>query len=312
MKQIGILTQLGDLHAELVAHWIKQAGGGAHLVYADCVPATGSISFDPARPNETQLRSDASIIRPADLDLLWWRRIGKPHVPEQVTDPEAREVVSNDSREAVVGALRAGFEGIWVSHPDATRSAELKLVQLKAAVEVGLRVPSTLVSQVPDDIRAFCAAVGGRMVAKPVASALDVPLRAGVLSLDELPADDVLALSPAIYQQLAPGERHLRACTWGTSVICGTIDSPIMDWRTDQNPTVGTTRIDDDTAARLAALNTRLGLEMGISDLKPAADGGPPYWLEVNPQGQFLFLEGLGGPDVARPFADWLLRRASA
>jgi len=85
-----------------------------------------------------------------------------------------------------------------------------------------------------------------------------------------------------------------------------------MDWRTDQIPTVGTTRIDDDTAARLAALNTRLGLEMGISDLKPAADGGPPYRLEVNPQGQFLFLEGLGGPDVARPFADWLLGRASA
>lgn len=51
---------------------------------------------------------------------------------------------------------------------------------------------------------------------------------------------------------------------------------------------------------------------MGISDLKPAADGGPPYRLEVNPQGQFLFLEGLGGPDVARPFADWLLGRASA
>lgn len=313
MAHIGILTQIGDLHAELVAHWIGQAGGRASLVYADCVPADGGISYDPARPTETRLaRGGGGTVTPGELDLLWWRRVGRPRVPERVTDPDAREVVSNDSRDSVVGAFRSGFEGIWVSHPDATRNAEFKLVQLRAAVEAGLRVPATLVSQVPDDIRAFCDSVGGRMVAKPVASALDVPLRAGVLTSAELPADEVLALSPAIYQEYVPGVSHLRACTWGSTVLCGTIESQIMDWRTDRHPVVGTAQIDDDTAARLADLNARLGLEMGISDLKPAADGGPPYWLEVNPQGQFLFLEALGGPEMARPFADFLLTRAAA
>lgn len=311
MPHIGILTQIGDLHAELVAHWVRQAGGRASLVYADCVPAEGGISYDPARPTRARLNSDQGVITPEDLDLLWWRRVGKPRVPDRVTDPEAREVVSNDSRDSVIGAFRSGFEGIWVSHPDATRNAEFKLVQLRAAVEVGLRVPTTLVSQVPEDIRAFCENVGGRMIVKPVASAIDVPLRAGVITLGDLPNDEVLRLSPAIYQEYVPGEDHLRACTWGSTVMCGTIQSQIMDWRTDRNPTIGTTEINDDTAARLAALNARLGLEMGISDLKPAADGGPPYWLEVNPQGQFLFLEGLGGPEVARPFADFLMARAA-
>lgn len=311
MAHIGILTQVGDLHAELVAHWIGQAGGRASLVYADCVPAEGGISYDPSRPSEARLATaDGSTVTPAELDLLWWRRVGKPRVPERVTDPDARQVVSNDSRDSVIGVFRAGFEGIWVSHPDATRSAEFKLVQLRAAVDAGLRVPATLVSQVPDDIRAFCDRVGGRMVAKPVASALDVPLRAGVLGMDDLPGDDALALCPAIYQEYVPGDQHLRACTWGSTVLCGSIESSIMDWRTDPRPVIGATTIDDDTASRLSALNARLGLEMGISDLKPAADGGPPYWLEVNPQGQFLFLEALGGPEVARPFADFLLDRA--
>ena len=311
LQHVGILTQAGDLHAELVAHWVRQAGGHVSLVYADCVPGEGGISFNPAHPAQAQLRSADGVITIGDLDLVWWRRVGKPRVPEQVRDADAREVVSNDSRDSVVGLFRSGFQGIWVSDPDATRNAEFKLVQLRAAVEVGLRVPATLVSQVPDDIRKFCLRVGGRVVTKPVASTIDVPLRAGVLTLEELPGDDVLALSPAIYQELAPGEQHLRACTWGSTVVCGTLESPIMDWRTDPNPTVGTTEIDADTAARLIALNAKLGLEMGISDLKPAPDGGPPYWLEVNPQGQFLFLEGLGGPEVAKPFADFLLARAS-
>lgn len=311
LQHVGILTQAGDLHAELVAHWVRQAGGYASLVYADCVPGEGGISFNPAHPAQARLRSADGVIAVGDLDLVWWRRVGKPRVPEQVRDADAREVVSNDSRDSVVGLFRSGFQGIWVSDPDATRNAEFKLVQLRAAVEVGLRVPATLVSQVPDDIRKFCLRVGGRVVTKPVASTIDVPLRAGVVTLEELPGDEVLALSPAIYQELVPGKQHLRACTWGSTVVCGTLESPIMDWRTDPNPTVGTTEIDADTAARLIALNAKLGLEMGISDLKPAPDGGPPYWLEVNPQGQFLFLEGLGGPEVAQPFADFLLARAS-
>lgn len=312
MSHVGILTQVGDLHAEIVAHWVREAGGTASLVYADCVPVEGGISFDPAHPGRARLRSADGTIAIGDLDVVWWRRVGKPLVPERVRDAAARDVVSNDSRDAVVGLFRAGFRGIWVSDPDATRSAEFKLVQLRAAVEVGLRVPATLISQVPDDIRSFCERVGGRMVTKPVASTIDVPLRAGVMTSEELPGDEVLSLSPAIYQELVPGMRHLRACTWGSTVICGTLESPIMDWRTDPNPTVGTAEIDADTAERLIALNAALGLEMGISDLKTAPDGGAPYWLEVNPQGQFLFLEGLGGPEVAKPFAEFLLARASA
>jgi len=310
LPHIGIVTQSGDLHAELVGHWIAQAGGRASLVYADRVPAEGGISWDPARPAEARLSSSDGVISPGELDVLWWRRMGRPIVPERVTDPDARDVVANDCRDAVIGCFRSGFHGIWISHPDATRQAEFKLVQLEAALRVGLRVPGTLVSQDPGDIRAFCDRLGGRMVVKPVASTINVPLRAGVLSKQDLPTDDVLALSPAIYQEFVPGERHLRACAWGPTVLCGIIESGIMDWRTDQAPTVGTAEIDDDTATRLFALNARLGLEMGISDLKPAADGGSPYWLEVNPQGQFLFLEGLGGPEVAKPFADFLLARA--
>lgn len=310
MPHIGILTQSGDLHADLVGHWVEQAGGRASLIQADLVPAHGGISWDPGRADRASLVSTDGVISPGDLDVLWWRRMGRPFVPAEVADPEARDVVANDCRDAVIGTLRAGFGGTWVSHPDATRQAEFKLVQLEAALRVGLRVPRTLVSQVPDDIRGFCSDLGGRMVVKPVASTLDVPLRAGVITDADLPDDEALALSPAIYQEYVPGRAHLRACTWGSTVICGTIESEIMDWRTDRRPVVGTSILDDDTAARLTALDESLGLEMGISDLKVAADGGPPYWLEVNPQGQFLFLEGLGGPEVAQPFAHFLLSRA--
>jgi hypothetical protein len=45
---------------------------------------------------------------------------------------------------------------------------------------------------------------------------------------------------------------------------------------------------------------------MGIVDLKETPDG-ELVWLEVNPQGQFLFLESLTGQPLASYFADYLL-----
>jgi hypothetical protein len=47
---------------------------------------------------------------------------------------------------------------------------------------------------------------------------------------------------------------------------------------------------------------------MGIVDMKLAPDG-EPVWLEVNPQGQFLFLEGLCGMPLTEIFADFLIRQ---
>jgi hypothetical protein len=52
-----------------------------------------------------------------------------------------------------------------------------------------------------------------------------------------------------------------------------------------------------------------LKLKMGIFDLKVNVNG-EIFWLEVNPQGQFLFLEGLTGIDLTTPFRDFLYAEA--
>lgn len=57
--------------------------------------------------------------------------------------------------------------------------------------------------------------------------------------------------------------------------------------------------------AQLLELQRQLGLAMGIHDCKEGADG-EWYWLEVNPQGRFLFLEPLTSLGLAGRFADFL------
>ena len=51
---------------------------------------------------------------------------------------------------------------------------------------------------------------------------------------------------------------------------------------------------------------TRLRLAMGIIDLK-YSEAGEPVWFEVNPQGQFLFLENLAQQRLLNKFCDFLV-----
>jgi hypothetical protein len=92
---------------------------------------------------------------------------------------------------------------------------ENKLVQLRAAARAGLRIPATLVSQDPARIRSFCSQHPGAII-KPVATPRGVELaRTAVVGQELLDNDDILALTPAIYQECIPGERHLRVSVVG-------------------------------------------------------------------------------------------------
>jgi glutathione synthase/RimK-type ligase-like ATP-grasp enzyme len=248
-------------------------------------------------------------VRPADLDVVWWRRNGVPVVPEAVRDEDARRVVAGDAHAAAVGLFATAFSGAWVSDPDATWRAENKLVQLTAARRVGLRLPRTLVSQDPDDIRAFTAEIGGPVVVKTVAGALGVPLAAGLVDAATLADSRALALSPAIYQECVPGSRHLRVCCFGERIHAVTLESPTLDWRYVRGLDARPCELDPEVGEQLVAVLDLLGLRMGMFDLKPT-DEGPPIWLEVNPQGQFLFLEGLCGLPLGRIAADFLIAEA--
>lgn len=311
---VGIVSIEGDFHADVVALRLREIGCRVSVFAIDGLPSTGRLSWElePGGAVRGAVRTvDREQVRPADLDVVWWRRNGHPQVPAAVRDPDARRVVESDTHAAAYGLFATAFTGAWVSDPDATRRAENKLVQLRAAAAVGLRVPRTLVSQDPDDIRAFVADVRGPVIAKTVAGALGVPLSTGVVDSAMLANAPGLALSPAIYQECIPGRRHLRVCCFGADVHAVLLDSPTLDWRYVRGIEAARHEMDPALAALLISVLHQLGLRMGVFDLK-LDDDGDPVWLEVNPQGQFLFLEGMCGIPLGRIAAEFLRDEAGS
>jgi glutathione synthase/RimK-type ligase-like ATP-grasp enzyme len=202
------------------------------------------------------------------------------------------------------------FHGRWVSDPVATRLAENKLVQLRAAERAGLRTPATLVSQDPARIRGFCSQHPGAII-KPVATPRGVELaRTAVVTQELLDNEDSLSLTPSIYQECIPGERHLRISVMGEHCDAALIEARDLDWRFDLNVPFRPFTLDATLEQKLRATLRELGLVMGIFDVK-LTDEDEAVFLEVNSQGQFLFIEALCAIPLADHCAAFLVDQAT-
>lgn len=278
------------------------------IVETDRLAGSGRLTWSNVSDIGARLPTDdGGSVDVSSLDVVWWRRVNAlPQIPPGVTDSAHRQLITNDCRTALLGVLLDQFTGRWVSNPFATQWAENKLVQLRVAEACGLRVPRTLVSQDPAEIRRFCKELDNQVVVKAVRGTYFRPPLTVMLDGRLLDEDEAMALSPAIYQEYVPGRHHLRVHLLGAEVYAADLESGALDWRPDMNIPVRPVQLPDDITARLHLVLERLGVAMGVIDLK-VADDGEPVWLELNAQGQFLFIEGLTGLPLISAMADFLV-----
>jgi len=306
---IGILSLREDIHALAVKLKIEERHPARCQIIAGKELATkGGLSWSGDDDAPSVLRDlDGGLVEVGELDALWYRRLGTHQILPEDADPKYTEEIHAASWTALQGHLMTEFRGCWVSDPVATELGENKLLQLRAARRAGLRIPATLVSQDPARIRAFCGAHPGAII-KPLRSRGDLAITA-VVGPELLAEDDVLALVPAIYQENVPGNRHLRITMFGDHCYAALIEARELDWRVDVSVPFSVYEPSPQLRSALHEVLRSLGLVMGIFDLKLTPDDDLVFF-EVNPQGQFLFVEGLCNLPIAESFADYLVEQA--
>lgn len=311
-KRFAVVTQSNDLHGRAVAAELRQRGIECSVVAADQLSGSRAITWTTDATSSVTLPSLDGPLDIRGLDAIWWRRGNLPTmVAAPDLNPERADFVQNECRSAVRGVLRTEFTGAWVSNPDSTEMADDKIVQLRAAQAVGLTVPTTLVSNDPREIREFCEQLDYRVVVKALrGSRLVGPTLTHQVNERAILSDRALSIAPAIFQELVPGRRHIRANVFGDDVYAAIIESDYLDWRVDHNVPMFASDIASSLGEQLQAVLRTLNLRMGVFDLK-LDDDDRPIWLELNPQGQFLFLEGIADMPLTQRFADFLIEEAA-
>jgi glutathione synthase/RimK-type ligase-like ATP-grasp enzyme len=312
MTQVGIVTQRGDLHALFVKAYLESRRRiRCHILESDHISGQPMLTWSVSTQShgEAHIKLSRRTFLASELDALWWRRAPGVQVGSTDADSEVGEAIDRDCDACLLGALLCSFRGHWISHPTATALAANKLVQLQLARRCGFVIHDTLITQDLTAVTDFARSHADGVIVKAIRGPRKRTLFTRLLSSEHIASQFETAAAPAIYQELITGIEHIRFVCFGDRVWLFRIESEALDWREDSRPTIALMEATDQLSDSIRRVIGCMGLRMGIGDLK-IDKHGQPVWLEINPQGQFLFLQEATGVNLAVEFAEWILDEA--
>lgn len=317
-----LVTRSDDTHcAPRVERAIAARGGRSVRLDSDRFPAEvllqGAIGS-----GEAALRGPFGRLPLAEVSAVWLRRFAPGESLPRDLAPEHRAICAQEARRALEGALGA-IAAPQVDPLEVHRRGANKQLQLELARRCGLRVPRTMIGNDPEGVRALAAACPEGLVTKMLSSvtlgegAAEATVFTSELGPADLEAIEGVRWCPMIFQELVPKRRELRVTAVGRTLLAAAVDSQAspasaLDWRRDG---VGLLRaweratLPADTAAALQRLLDALGLNYGAADLIETPEGELVF-LEVNPGGEYFWLEDHPGLPVSDALAALLLGQA--
>jgi hypothetical protein len=303
---ILILSNSADIHAKHIANLLRQRGREVVCVSREDFGNGASLSLCP-EAQRGSITIDGTRIVSDDISAVWYRRPGRVRAASVITDELDRSFTENEWAQILDGffavASRRNVSSPW------KQRAATKPLQLSIASRVGLRVPKTLFTSDPAEALAFAAEYEGAIVHKAMTAPSNqfVDTRAWSSADAQIIGD--LPLCPTIFQQQILGPADVRATIVGPQIFSASISTgsggACVDSRLDTDAICSPYQLPGDVESAILRLMDELGLVFGTIDLK-VADNGELFFLEINPQGQFLYIEIRTGLPISKALADFL------
>lgn len=311
-----IISSERDEHAWAVATELTRLGVEHHLL--DLAGFPESVGLVLRYANEASPVALLRGVGGADIDLanvraVWYRRPQPFVIPASLSRPSHRTFAYNESHEAIAGLWQM-LDVVWMNHPTRDEVAARKAYQLSVARSSGLEIPQTLISNDPSEVRRFLAERGSKGTIYKSFSATQQEWRETRLVRDEeLAVLDQVRHAPVIFQEYVPARFDLRVTVVGDQIFAAAIHSQDTEYQVDFRIDMNRAKVEphdlpSEVATRLAELMRRLGLVYGAIDMRLTPDGRYVF-LEVNPAGQWLFIEGRTGQPISAAVAQTLAGR---
>ena len=307
MADILICSHAGDAHTEAVISGLGALGESAVLWQPGDFPAEQAVSIAIGTKGADSHSVDVNGASfTLDRVKTVWRRRPRPPRLSPALDPRDREFAGDQARQHIDGFFTtAAPDALWVNPPSVAAQDLNKPLQLRWALDAGLAIPPTLISNSPERIRRFFDAHGGDVIFKPYKGGLWAPEQGNggvrvnfttAVSREDLTDSEALAHCPGIFQARVEKAWELRVTAIGGNLFCVRIDPPAggerpLDWRTT-GIRLGLSRanLPDMVAERVRTLMTRAGMAFGCFDFIVTPQGEYCF-IEVNQGGQFLWQE---------------------
>jgi hypothetical protein len=322
---ILIISDATDTQVPFVAHHLAMRGAEyVQLNVSDMPQAVVHTSTWNGRVAAQRLRTQGRDIDCGRIGSVWYRKPEPPKISEGI-DPAQREYAFDETKNDLEGLYLHLRDRFWMSSIDRIRIASNKPLQLSVATDLGFQVPDTIVTNSPEEARAFFDSHDRNVVYKTMSSGtlysqttrwgpktihgrvFTTPIEA-----DGNPDFQSVTACPCLFQEYVPKRFELRVTVVRDDVFAIEIHSQQRletrhDWRRDADGslTQRVHRLPPDIADKCRGLVQALGLTFGAIDLvyTPAGDY---VFLEINPNGQYGWVEDVTGLPISATIADAL------
>src|SRR5579872_2360892 len=256
-----------------------------------------------------------------EVAAVWWHGIAVPSIVAD-TDIAYREWMSQELSSAISSVTTALRIPIFPD-PDLVAAAGRKWRQLRVAADLGFLVPDSLVTSDPSSLASF-SRLGPtvfKTLSHPEVHENNAPTRSvytSLLTKDDVERAEYLRTSVGFFQRFVRKVRDIRLTVVDRELFAIAIESQhtkrtSVDWRhyyVARTPhyAIG---VPAQIAERCVGLLRHFGLEYGAFDF--AEDQSGNWWfLEVNANGLWAWLELLTGMPISQAIASHLSRLISA
>ncbi len=311
-----VITNDHDSHASAVIAELHKRGVPVFRFQPEDFPDACSISID-IREGRIAGEIHTAYHRVAfeDICAAWYRRSRNVFSERTNLTSEKLDNYIQAQSTATVVALCESLQTMWVGNPQRLRRAEIKALQLAAAAQAGLTTPHTLISNDPARAAAFVGALGvtDKCAIKPLI-AVGVTDEEGyrLPFTTTLPVGhplDAVALAPNIFQPYIDKAFELRCVVIGDRIFCARINSQAdditrVDWRAGKREHEIFV-LPEHVVCGIRRLMASFEINFASIDMI-VTPTGEFVFLELNPNGQWLWLEHELGLPLVDAMADLL------
>lgn len=308
-----ILTNSQDVTASFLIPALEKEGLAFVRFDTDRVLENAAFDFHVGVP---RVRVNGSWFEPGQIANIWYRRPEEFRSGAKDSSPEGKFTCSEWTEFFENFFAHVPIER-WMNHPSLNAKASRKLEQLSTAATLGIKVPDTLVTQQPTDLRAFYAKHGGRLIAKPLASGYVERGNDEADSLiytNQLRASDMedladLSVCPTLFQEFVEKDYDVRITVVDSEVTAVKMVAKENDGtqRCDirRNNMVDVTHSQIELPAHISsgigALVKRYSLRFAAIDMIVSV-AGEWLFLEINPNGQWAWIDQVADTNIVTSF----------
>ena len=319
---ILIISSKSDIHVDAVIPHLNNAGTPFIRLNTEDFPQKADLvwELEKGQSDGTLKLYGLHEVKLSQITACWYRKTEPPKASKKLKTKQAKEFAESESSAFLDGLYAFLADRFWINYPFDIIQTKQKQPNLALAAELGLSVPKTVITTNPQAAKEFFEKCKGNIITKTLSNYAYLddekkyrPIFTSKVTPTDMDHVEDFVFAPTQLQEYIEKKIELRVTIVGEKIFACEIHSQEstkanVDWRDYDFDNVKHLphKLPKDIEEKLLQMLKNLNLHFGAFDLILTPDNRYVF-LELNPNGQYLWIELLTKLPISKTIAELLI-----